>query len=99
MHSNIFIKTLALLALLLPSTAWSLEGSDIQTRSALEQKSTNGIQLQLGTAANLKNKQQENADKTQKPEISGSNEAVEDNAVVGQKNSPTQTEHCGKKKQ
>ncbi|UOA08772.1 FimV family protein [Methylobacter sp. S3L5C] len=85
MHSNIFIKTLALLALLLPSTAWSLEGSDIQTRSALEQKSTNGIQLQLGTAANLKNKQQENADKTQKPEISGSNEAVEDNAVVGQK--------------
>ncbi len=85
MHSKIFITTLALIALLLSTTAWSLESSDIQTRSALEQKSTNGIQLQPSAENNLINKQQENAEKTPKPATSGITEPVENNTAVGQK--------------
>ena len=43
MHSKLFIRTLALITLLLSTTAWSLESGDIETPSALDPQSTNGI--------------------------------------------------------
>jgi len=43
MHNKLFIRTLALIALLLSTTAWSFESSYIQTHSALDQKLANGI--------------------------------------------------------
>ncbi len=85
MRSKFFITILAPMALLLSTTVWPLESSDIQNRSALEQKSTNGIQLQPGAEDNLTNKQQENTDKTPKPATSNTNEALENNAVTRQK--------------
>ncbi|WP_262966178.1 type IV pilus assembly protein FimV [Methylobacter psychrophilus] len=85
MHSKLFIKTLALIALLVSTKAWSLESSDIQTRSALDQKSANGIQLQGGAKDNLTNTQQQNAGKTPNPATSGITEPVENNAIVNPK--------------